>query len=551
MKIKSLIMTNWKCYKFKTINFDENMNFYNQRNGFGKSSIFEAIIFAMYGVMPANTNQLKNDKEKPIVIELELVDEGTNSTVNIKREVVSPQIKKLYLRRQFETEYTSVSAKQMDEYIASIAGAKDLFPLIWSKEPIYTSSVLSIEYIKDKVFAKDFENADAIIKRVKEDRGYNVKREKTLEGIIQNKFDSISDEIEASKNKIKDIEESLKESPYKKTGLLDKAIKCLEAKDTLKGEEYENFSPLSTEEISRIEYLQNRKSKNEQTVKSFVPKNEDLELLLSLFNKSNTKQILKHNFEDDECPICKGRFSIREEFGMEYDEVINMLDSRVTMFDYEEAKRELEELENGPSEDIISKSKQYYSLLSIADLMDNPEEIIEQDKHANDELWNQYNEEKENLSKLEKILEATNEYIKVKDIKKKDTDIITAIETWKKEKTNNMILYVLSRTIEIMSKIDQKYISVYYSLEEECFQVAICVNDEINVLSHTLLSAGERSVLALALTLSYRSLVLQKKHLPNFFMLDESLSALDKDHLDRAISILKEENIQTLLINHS
>lgn len=548
MKLKSLSMTNWKCYKFKTVLFEDKMNFYNQRNGFGKSSIFEAIIYAMYGVMPANTNQLKNKIEDPIIIELILEDESGN-TIGVKRETISATSKKLFYKRPLETEWTAVSSKQMDEFISSFAGTKDLFPLIWSKEPIYTSSVLSIDYIKDKVFAKDFEEADTIAKRVREDRGYNLKREKSILGHIENRIDSIDEEIEQIKREISELETSLKETPYKKSGLLDKAIAVLEARERFI-RDFSGYTPVDKPSISRYEYLKMREDRNQATIKNFIPKNKELESLISKFNKQYVNSILEENYNDGRCPICGGDYSIEHEFGMGLTDVFDMLNSRTTLVDFEEAKREIEELSAYSPDDIL-KSKEYYKVEELADSLPNPEEIIEQDKKVNDQLWIDYNEKKKILAELERIKEFVSEYIAIQDIKKKDSDIIAAIETWKNEKTNNMISFVLNKATDIMSRIDQKYMRVYYSLEDKCFQVVICEDDQIKVLAHSLLSAGERSVLALALTLSYRTLVAKKNHIPGFFMLDESLSALDKDHLEKAIEVLNDEEIQTLLINHS
>ncbi|GAB1444184.1 hypothetical protein MASR2M39_30300 [Ignavibacteriales bacterium] len=62
MIINKLRLKNFKQYKDETINFPNGLTDLVGRNGAGKSTVFDAISFALFGPLEiVNLSQLKND----------------------------------------------------------------------------------------------------------------------------------------------------------------------------------------------------------------------------------------------------------------------------------------------------------------------------------------------------------------------------------------------------------------------------------------------------------------------------------------------------------
>ncbi|GAB1350532.1 DNA double-strand break repair ATPase Rad50 [Ignavibacteriales bacterium] len=89
MLINTLILNNFKQYKNATINFPEGLTGLTGRNGAGKSTVFDAITFALFGPLKGvNLAQLKNDNaanSEPVEVELEFSEK--NERYLIKRSL--------------------------------------------------------------------------------------------------------------------------------------------------------------------------------------------------------------------------------------------------------------------------------------------------------------------------------------------------------------------------------------------------------------------------------------------------------------------------------
>jgi len=89
MLINKLILNNFKQYKNAAINFPEGLTGLTGRNGAGKSTVFDAITFALFGPLKGvNLAQLKNDNaanSEPVEVELEFSEK--NERYLIKRSL--------------------------------------------------------------------------------------------------------------------------------------------------------------------------------------------------------------------------------------------------------------------------------------------------------------------------------------------------------------------------------------------------------------------------------------------------------------------------------
>lgn len=85
MVINKLRLKNFKQYKDETINFPNGLTGLVGRNGAGKSTVFDAISFALFGPLKGvNLSQLKNDNapaSEPVEVELEFVERNKEYVV--------------------------------------------------------------------------------------------------------------------------------------------------------------------------------------------------------------------------------------------------------------------------------------------------------------------------------------------------------------------------------------------------------------------------------------------------------------------------------------
>lgn len=189
MILKTLTLKNYRKFKDVTIEFPDGVTGVVGLNGVGKSTIFEAIAYAIYGPVAARTSsdQIKREGaaySDPCRVELEFVFEGDNyrivrqitgkniiasatATVNNKIVATGAEIVNKFfqdkLGMDFKSFFTSIFAKQKELNALSSMVASERRPLILK--------MLGIDSLDDviKEIKSDKKEKDSLIERLNHD----------------------------------------------------------------------------------------------------------------------------------------------------------------------------------------------------------------------------------------------------------------------------------------------------------------------------------------------------------------------------------------------
>jgi len=294
MILKNLTIRNFRKFKNTTIEFPDGVTGVIGLNGAGKSTIFEAIAWVLYGPVAARTSsdEIKRqgaDKSDPCRIELEFFFENNNYrvvremagksltatatvTVNGKIAATSAEIVSKFIQKKlgmdFKSFFTSIFAKQKELNTLSSMNASERRPLILK--------MLGIDSL------------DEVIKEIKSD-----KRDK--DSLIEKLNSDLIDEsgeskIDIFKNEIKNLEkektenESLIKKSKEKFLFFKKELEKL-SKDTENiKKEYEKLQG-KKEKLSEKKILFEKKQKIADEIKTLKNKIDEREKTINSQNK--------------------------------------------------------------------------------------------------------------------------------------------------------------------------------------------------------------------------------------------------------------------------
>lgn len=257
MILKTLTLKNYRKFRNVLIEFPDGVTGVLGLNGVGKSTIFEALAWVLYGSVAARTSadQIKREgaqSTEPCRIELEFIFEnetykivremtGKNliasatATVNGKIAATGAEIVSKYIQKKlgmdFKSFFTSIFAKQKELNALSSMNASERRPLILK--------MLGIDSL------------DEVIKEIKSDRRNKVA---LIEKLNQDLVDELGgDKIDIYNENIKNLEKQKKEN--------EELIK--KSKEKLKNlkEEQKVFENICKEAKSDFENLNKRKEK--------------------------------------------------------------------------------------------------------------------------------------------------------------------------------------------------------------------------------------------------------------------------------------------------
>lgn len=157
IRIKRLELTNFKCFRNKEFAFNDDVTTIKGRNGVGKTTIADAILWCLFGKNSAGqtTFDLKTHDEHgnpiphiehAVEMELHIVNGSTETTITLKRTLKETWIKKRGATEEtlkgHTTEYLVngdvITAKDYEKYISSLI-SEDIFRAITN--PAYFPSL--------------------------------------------------------------------------------------------------------------------------------------------------------------------------------------------------------------------------------------------------------------------------------------------------------------------------------------------------------------------------------------------------------------------------
>jgi len=286
MIIKNLTLKNFRKFKNATIEFPDGVTGVVGLNGAGKSTIFEAIAWVLYGPVAARTaaDQIKTKNlptSDPCRVELEFVFESENyrvvremkgksltvqatATINGKVAATSAESVTRFIQKKlgmdFKSFFTSIFARQKELNALSSMNASERRPLILR--------MLGIDSLDD------------IIKEIRTDK-------KQKEGLVEKLSEEIIDENKNDKDKIYKQQIKKYEKEQEK---INKEIKNLKEKTDKGKKELDKLKKTVEENKKEYEKLRKEKEKQAELKTSFENK-----IKLEKEIKELTDKILKRN----------------------------------------------------------------------------------------------------------------------------------------------------------------------------------------------------------------------------------------------------------------
>lgn len=533
MIIDSLIVENWKSFKSKT-KFEFSIGqLISRPNGYGKTSIFQAIMFAMYGVVPAgfNMNTVRNDPESPAYIDIMFHYEDASGTkiCNIHREINGSQKN---MRLAVNGEVIEESSSGILNYINAIS-PRDIVQTMWSSD-ISMSDILKVSFFKDNIVNEILKEPIQLLQY------YNAKLREVNRDIKANFIEETFRDPAAIKLDIENIQTKLKDIISDRDLSLANAAKDAKEKmDNLASDNdnIKNYDEYTAIEDSR-EYNNFDRYKNELAKELSKGVNR-----FSSFNKNEIKKILDSSLSLNKCSICGSDFdegmynSIMSDLLVETKDVnkINNLKQRIDHI-------KLIDIE------LVNKAIEYHKLSKIYNSCKNYNEIIESYDKSNNELWNKFNSLKEEYNKSIRLQEIINKVKELEKIKDKYTKIKEFLSKYISEASEYYMSSYLDKASEYISSINPKYQGIVIS--EDSLNVIMENEDRALILNPVVkMSTGEKTIISLSLILSIHDIVVPESPL----LFDESFACLDYQNLEEVKRIVRnkvEEGTQIFIITH-
>ena len=501
MILKTLVLKNFRKFKDVTIEFPDGVTGIVGLNGVGKSTIFEAIAWVLYGPVAARTpaDQIKRQNAKtsePCRVELEFVFEENNyrivremtgknltasATVTVNSKIAATGVEAVNkfiqkkLGMDFKSFFTSIFAKQKELNALSSMIASERKPLILRMLGIDSLDLVIKEIRSDK------KNKDVLIEKMRNDLVDETgrkkeevfkeeikkldERKKEINIIIQQlqetvqkykkELNSLEKQYISDKNeyeKLKKYEEKLVERKtlFEKKKSLSEEIKLLEEKirsreKTLKTEEKKLVVFRNIEKD--FNSTEQRLDEVNQLLESFLKNIEQKKTIIQrILKEISDVDVKKRNIEklgsNARCPTCE------RVLGRQYNVLLKKFDDEIKSKQKEmkslesEIKKVEDEKERLSREHVALQKKRNY----LQDQFRERERVIAKIKHVSSEVEHEKQEwlkKKREYKSIGEIVFNTHEFENVKkQIKKCYEKYQGSLDFFNKEKDKLMNIKV-------------------------------------------------------------------------------------------------------------
>jgi DNA repair protein SbcC/Rad50 len=455
MILKNLTLKNFRKFKNATIDFPDGVTGVVGLNGAGKSTIFEAVAWVLYGPVAARTaaDQIKtkdSSKTDPCRVELEFIFENDNyrviremkgksltiqatATMNGKVAATSAESVTRFIQKKlgmdFKSFFTSIFARQKELNALSSMNASERRPLILR--------MLGIDSLDDviKELRSDIKNKEGLIKKLSEgilDENKKNKDEMYKEQIMKyeqekqktnKEIKSLSEKTEKEKKELEQLKKKVEQNKKEYEKINKEKERQIELKNV-----FENKKKLEGEieelkdkilqrnkvmgvESEKIEKFKNVKNDLGSVEKKLDETNKKVEIFIKEIQKrktlseriqrdiaeiKNKKEKIEKIGPTAECPTCERVLSDQYDFLVKSFEK----DIKAKMDEKEKHIKEVKEQEEKKEISIREKTALEKRYNYLQKEIREKERIASSLKHINTELKN----EKQLLDKKELIL---------------------------------------------------------------------------------------------------------------------------------------------------
>ena len=541
MKLISIEITNWKCFKQKHIDFDDNLNLLKWPNGTGKTSLIEAIIFVITDKRPSGLDfdSLRNDIGKNCQIKLQFVHNF--STYIVEREFGTSSSYKLYKDGNLISRTRAENKMELEKIIPDI-----VINGLWGYNSLALSPVLKTDYLFE-LLENEFAEPLALKKYFQQDRTFNQKNISAIEKTITNQ--NISEaELKELEIEIERLEAKVKSKAFIADSQVSRARQA--ENDSI---EYNNllqklsqFEPEYDRETCVRLHKYGLKSRADWS-NYFDRIQQDLEKEkakatkvhpLAKYSKATIDKLLAEGEHSGCCILCGGKY---RPVHINYD-VVNL--SRI---------EELENILRDKNYDFekLTKSIKYFQLKKRLDDLSYINTFDWKDilKSYNEETNSLY-DELDNKRKLHKQLSfdfgKITDLLKYKQAYNDDKECINIVEEYIADAKEYYADSITSLATKTLNNINSRYLKIY--IEDGIYKVT--VNNEDFTTQKTLavqsLSMGEKTIVSLSLILAVRDLFARDTPL----IFDESFVNLDVSNMNAINNLIVNDKNQWIIVSH-
>lgn len=543
MILNKIEITNFKCFKEKVFEFDENLNIFNMPNGTGKTSLIQALTFALFNKRPAGLDfdSLRNDITQPCNIILTFT--YNDDIYVIDRKFGKSSSSELYKNDVLISRTVSETQNLINEIIP-----ETLAQGLWGTNSLALSPILKTEYLFD-ILENEFKEPLEIKKKFQEDKTYTQKRISSM----KNLDDSITKlDLDKLENEIKLIEEKIKSKVYVEDSDIIKAKNCqqhydeyLELKEKLANMSFE-YDIDTARRLQRI--LRDNNIRTEQDWKNYfssIQKELNIEKSkssnihpLMKYPQSVIKQMIAESKRLNKCIFCGGQYhEIKIDYDLVDSQKIELLErqledrkynfnSLLQSIAYFGTKKKLDDLEWINSFDWKSVLKKY-------------------DEESN-KLYIELDKKKERYEKLNRDFQKITELLQLRQDYERIKTCINITQEYIDEAKDYYSNSILVSASKILNDLNTRY--DHLKVEDGIYKIKVYTEDYMtfSYLPVAVLSAGEKTMVALSLILAIRNQFL--RGVPLIF--DESFSNLDQANLEAIKNLIRTDYGQWLIVSH-
>lgn len=593
MKIKSVTIENFHNVKYKTYDF-EDLNYIHGLNGAGKSTILEAIQLGVLGYIPNYPkrldNMLKHASGTPVQIKVTFDDGSyTERIYTIKNNKVSCESRGDILQaNQLEipvynfNQFLSMSANEQKKWFISILPNTD-DELDW--ENIFTNTTAKLPIFDYNYIHTMASNADAYdtVAEVHEMIKSNIsatkaaikEKQDTLSNLMY--YENIDSYDEPTINrKIESLNKNL--SIYTQMCSVINIINVMKDElNNLPRPEYNNFAcdprqiaiSLKLEEVEQnIHDLQSKKIVLEKNIVPIQKEYEDAKKKLdSCISPDKIQDICPYISSIKCASLIEYKSELEENYNFafnNYNVKQNLLDKATTELnkcieqiqDCEDIKQELENSKNELKlsytqyEQVQDKLNNYLNSLDF-DIDDNEslESIQAKIKDITDQI-NTYTKIKEQIIANKSYNAISNQVREELNTAEQHMEMLKVWQTYTDQ--NNLQATLVARPFKILaSNITIMLRKMFCTSDVNCwfnldtksnsFDFGIIYDEDINPISFTTLSSGEKCMYMIALQSALICSVNTTTNL-NVIMIDDAFDHLDKNNIESLIEAMQSES---------
>lgn len=537
LKITRLKLLNWKCFDNLDVKF-QRRNIINRPNGTGKSSMFQAIIFGLFGKVPPgfNLNSLRKDPTKVCKVLVEF--HYKNDTYEAYRQFGGNS----YVAVRKNGNVVCTSSKESFNYISQIL-PYNIMSVLWAPNTLSTSNILKPAFLVDHLLDYIFEDPKFLLNHYKYELFGQNKIVKSIESsLVDLEIENLDQAIKKKELEIEELKKKLKQRSNFNDSEANRASVAKEAYERLQLENWDDVVSKELLDQYRSIVMSNDPNEVLKNLEERLKKEESKEdSPLLKVQIASLRKIKEYSDEHCKCLICQEKWS--ELKSERIQKVIDNPESKnPSLIESLKEKIEVVKLDS----ELVKKSLEYYRLVESVNACPEWEKILKEYDKENNELWNQLEVLQKELNDLKKQEDVRENYTKEKEKAVQLAKRVNIISSYIKEASAYYSRTITEEASKILNKLNPRYEQVF--LDENQYKVVV-MNDKmtsVDLLPAVQLSSGERTLVGVSLILSAHKLFFP--YAPLLF--DESFAALDKENILELKKLFKNNDYQTFIITH-